>query len=189
MPEYDPAGFNIDTFVRRLERAGTDVSNATFHEGAGFYSVDFFMHSAGGENIFASAAELKEDGRLSLAQIRLPTFTVEPDQEGLTGPQYEDRAKSLTLEAWEAMQDNIGEIISNITGVEYEFGAFQDHNYLMRTEHGSDYTQITPHIVLMRDIDGNCVVNKGQLIRIVRELNEMWRNEYFHLEIVERGQR
>jgi len=187
MASYDPADFNIDQLKRRLERAGTNVSTASWREEIDIYVVDFFMHKSSGQEIFPSSIELDSEGAVWSAQIRLPTFTVRPEREGLDSEEHMNRQRSLTRDKWREMIEDIGEMIEEVTGAPFEYGVIQQPGYKIRAAHGEDGTVITPHIEFFRENIDETAVPIDDFVQVVRNLNEMWAEEYFDLTILERS--
>jgi hypothetical protein len=137
---------------------------------------------------FPSAIEASEDGTLQMAQIRLPTFTVEPDQPGLTTEEYETQKNSLVVDLWEEIRDDVGKLIEGVTGFEYRFGVLQQDHVNMRAQHGYKRINITPHIEFLRNLEQEAEIDKDQLIEIVGGLNDLWKNQYFNVKTVDRSE-
>lgn len=187
MVEYDVnGGFSIDTIARRLERTGSNVTNYGKHHQINIYTIDFYMVGAQGDELFPSSAEISGSGELEMAQLRLPTFTAEPDEGGLDFEQYEAMKKSAVIDVWEDIREAVGEIIADEVGAEYSYGVLQNEGMTMRAQHGNEMRNVTPHIEFLRTMDGEAPVNLDELIAIVSRINDVWEKKFFYVETVSR---
>jgi len=183
--------FNIDSYSRRLERAGSNVIRKEFQEILDIYTIDISTVGQYEEKFFPGSIEISKRGNIELAQLRLPTFIVQPDQKGLSGPEFDSRQKSLTVDKWKEMNDELGNIVSDVTGAEYEFGVIQEDSIQIRGQHGFQSgvrnSGITPHVEFLRTADGTAPINKDELVDVISEINTIWQEKYFNLNVVDRA--
>ena len=181
---------------RRLRDLGIQRIRVDQHRNSNFTSISFFMLGQDPEDMFGSSIEINNNGGLITAQLRAPTFTSIPDQQGLDAEEYENVVQSATLDLWENISADILKIIDEETELDYvvfddgEPYATSNKDINVRTQDGHKFTNITPHIeFLSQDMDmvaDDSKISFEGLFSVIDGINDLFLNKYSDIQFVPR---
>lgn len=194
MVEFSTRGSALQKMATALKRAGAlDVDASPFPK-SGFSTIDWKMIKDEQGKVFSSSLEIDNDRGITFAEIRLPNFTVKnPTVRG--GKTKEEARRSEIIEIWEEIKFKIGNIIDENTDIEVIDGVPQRDDVEIRPQDGflsaNNGQELNVHIQFSAfggEVGDRTVpITFSQLTKIVEDITEMWREEYFHLDVVERG--
>ena len=183
---FTSSNSEIESLMRRLERAGAQNPNHSYLYQVNTNVIDFLMAGEELGSLFKSSMELDDDLRLEQAQLRLATFKDEPSVGGLKPDVYENKLESSNLDTWEDINKDIARAIDSVIDIDYRYGVVQDEGIEIRTQDGYDMTTITPHVLISPTLRGDTPMSTDELIQVISKINEFWTNKYFNLEVVRR---
>lgn len=183
---FTSSNSQIESLMRRLERAGAQNPNHTYLSQVNTNVIDFLMAGEELGSLFKSSMELDDELRLERAQLRLATFKDEPSVGGLDPDVYDNKLESSNLDTWEDINKDIAKAIDSVIDIDYQYGVVQDEGIEIRTQDGYDMTTITPHVLVSPTLRGDTPMSTDELIQVISNINEFWTNKYFNLEVVRR---
>ena len=183
---FTSSNSEIESLMRRIERAGAQNPSHTYIPQANVNVIDFLMAGEKLESLFKSSMELDSDLRLQRAQLRLATFKDEPSVGGLEPGAYDNALESSNLDTWENINKDIAKAIDSVIDIDYQYGVVQSDGIEIRTQDGYDMTTITPHVLIHPTLRGDTPMSTDELIQVISKINEFWTNKYFNLEVVSR---
>ena len=177
----------VESLMRRLERAGAQNPSHNYIPQANVNVVDFLMAGEKLESLFKSSMELDDNLDLERAQLRLPTFKDEPSRGRVEPGMYESSLESNNLDTFKEISNDIAEAMGDVIDIDYQYGVIQDDGISIRTQDGHDMTTITPHIDIQPTIRRETPMTTDELIEIIGNINDFWTRKYFNLEVVSRS--
>jgi len=183
---FTSSSSQIDSLMRRIERAGAQNPSHSYISQADVNVIDFLMAGEKLESLVKSSMELDNELNLERAQLRLATFRDRPSKKSLEPDVYENTLESNNLDIWEDINNDIAEAIDSVIDIDYQSGIVQDDGIEIRTQDGYDMTTITPHIDIHSTIRGDTPMSTDELIEVISKINKFWTRKYFNLEVVSR---
>lgn len=183
---------------QELRDLGIERIRVDKHQGQNFTSISFFMLGQDPDEMFGSVIEVNRDNELVNAQLRAPTFTSTPGQQGLSVDEYERVQENKTLDLWGDISEDILRIVDEETDVDYvmyengEVFTEPNRDINVRTQDGHKFKNITPHIEFLGqdlpldDQDKKSKISLEELYNVIDRINQLFLGKYSDIELVSR---